>query len=103
MRDNEIEVYFTLNTGKDVHLICMANNAQLISERVRNVEGVKHTIINTPSNGTVLSENHSVHPLEKRIASLSRMVSCSRYWKLPFDRHKKVNPLQIQAKDKIVV
>ncbi len=58
MRNNGIEVYFTLNTGQDVHLICRVKDVQLISDQIKKVEGVKNTIINTPSNGTTLSENH---------------------------------------------
>lgn len=58
MRENGVEVYFTLNTGQDVHLICEKQDALAVSSEMKKLEGVKDTIINFPSNGTTLSENH---------------------------------------------
>lgn len=58
MRKNGIEVYFTLNTGQDVHLICESKNAAAVSEIAKNIEGVRDTIINSAAIGTKESATH---------------------------------------------
>lgn len=58
MRENGIEVYFTLNTGQDVHLICESKNATAVSEIAKTIEGVHDTIVNLASVGTRESANH---------------------------------------------
>ncbi len=58
MRDRGIEVYFTLNTGQDVHLLCESKNSQIVAEELKKIEGVKETIVNIPANGTQLSDSH---------------------------------------------
>lgn len=57
-RNDGLEVYFTLNTGQDIHLICKKKNAEKVAKLAEKVEGVQKTIINYPSKGTSLSNNH---------------------------------------------
>ena len=57
-RAEGIPVYFTINTGQDIHLICEAENIDKVQAKLKQVEEVKDIIINTPGEGTRLSENH---------------------------------------------
>lgn len=57
-RAEGIPVYFTINTGQDVHLICEAENVEKVRAKLKELEEVKDIIINTPGEGTRLSENH---------------------------------------------
>jgi diphosphomevalonate decarboxylase len=57
-REEGLEVFFTLNTGQDIHLLCEKKNAERVSKLASSVEGVQKTIINKSSKGTYLTENH---------------------------------------------
>lgn len=57
-RKDGLPVYFTLNTGQNIHLICEKENASKVSELALSVEGVQKTIINTPSIGARIIEEH---------------------------------------------
>ncbi len=57
-RAEGIPVYFTINTGQDIHLICEAENIDKIQAKLKSLEEVKDIIINTPGAGTRLSINH---------------------------------------------
>ena len=57
-RQEGLEVYFTLNTGQDVHLICEKKNVKKVVSLVEKVEGVQKTIINHPSNGARVVTKH---------------------------------------------
>jgi len=57
-RSEGLHVYFTVNTGQDVHLICEKKNAEKVSELAASIEGVQKTIINTPAKGASLSTAH---------------------------------------------
>lgn len=57
-REDGLSVYFTLNTGQDIHLICEKKNVQKVAKLVEEIEGVQRTIINSPSEGTRLREKH---------------------------------------------
>lgn len=57
-RHDGLLVYFTLNTGQDIHLLCEQKNAQRVAELVGAVEAVQKTIINTTSDGTRIVSNH---------------------------------------------
>jgi|SRR5579872_2325829 len=57
-RKEGIEVYYTVNTGQDVHLICEKKNAKLVASVASKVEGVQKTIVNNPSQGTRLVNKH---------------------------------------------
>lgn len=53
-----IPVYFTINTGQDIHLICEQKNVNQVKAKLKQVEEVKDIIVNTPGEGTRLSEDH---------------------------------------------
>jgi diphosphomevalonate decarboxylase len=57
-RKEGIPVYFTLNTGQDVHLICEQNTVAEITKKLRSLDYVKDIIENHPCAGAHLVENH---------------------------------------------
>lgn len=57
-RSDGLPVYFTLNTGQDIHVICEKKNAKKVAELLTKIDGVQKTIINYPSKGVRLVENH---------------------------------------------
>lgn len=57
-RADGIHVYFTINTGQDIHLICEQKNVDKVKAKLKKLEEVKEIIVNTPSEGTRSSENH---------------------------------------------
>ena len=57
-RRDGLEVYFTIDAGPNVHLICEGKNEQLVTHKVKQIPGVVQVIINKPSEGTHLVESH---------------------------------------------
>jgi diphosphomevalonate decarboxylase len=57
-RSDGLQVYFTLNTGQDIHLICEKKNSKKVVALVDEIEGVQKTIINYPSQGARLVTQH---------------------------------------------
>ena len=57
-RSEGIDVYFTINTGQDIHLICEAVNVDKVKGKLKELEEVKDIIVNTPGEGTRLTEDH---------------------------------------------
>lgn len=57
-RKEGFEVYFTINTGQDVHLIVEQKNAKKLINKLKKVEGVKEIIINKPASGARYSSKH---------------------------------------------
>jgi diphosphomevalonate decarboxylase len=57
-RDNGLAVYFTLNTGQDIHLICEKKNAKKVARLAEKISEVKKTIINYPTSGARLVTKH---------------------------------------------
>lgn len=57
-RDGGLEVYFTINTGQDIHLIIEEKNRNKLVNRLKDVKEVKKIIINQPSVGARLTEKH---------------------------------------------
>lgn len=53
-----IPVYFTINTGQDIHLICEAKNVDKVKAKLKELEEVKDIIINFPGEGARLSSKH---------------------------------------------
>jgi diphosphomevalonate decarboxylase len=51
-----LEVYFTLDAGPNVHLICQASDQAEVERRLRNIETVLEVIISGPGPGTHLIE-----------------------------------------------
>ena len=57
-RQEGLQVYFTVNTGQDIHLICQKKDAEEVSKKTLAVSEVQKTIINYPSWGAQLIEGH---------------------------------------------
>ncbi len=57
-RQEGLQVYFTLNTGQDVHIICEQKNVAKIQKLLGNMEDVKQIIVNYPGRGARLSNDH---------------------------------------------
>ncbi|MDO8503779.1 MAG: diphosphomevalonate decarboxylase [bacterium] len=52
-----LPVYFTINTGQDIHLICQHQDIEKVVSRLKELEEVKDIIINTPGGGTRLNHD----------------------------------------------
>ena len=57
-RQEGLEVYFTMNTGQDIHLICQRKNVKKLVGKTNEVSDVQNTIINYPSKGARLVREH---------------------------------------------
>jgi len=57
-RQQGLQVYFTLNTGQDMHVICQKKDAKKVSLLLSKVDGVQKAIINHPSEGARLISKH---------------------------------------------
>ncbi len=57
-RKEGIPVYFTINTGQDIHLIVEQKNVDKVKAKLKKLDFVKEIIVNTPGEGTRLSSNH---------------------------------------------
>lgn len=57
-RSEGIEVYFTINTGQDVHLIVEKRNVETLRVKLKEIEEVREVIINYPSEGARIVDEH---------------------------------------------
>jgi len=57
-RKEGLPVYFTVNTGQDVHLIVEQKNIKKLQNKLKNLKFVKKIIVNYPSEGAKLSSKH---------------------------------------------
>lgn len=57
-RNEGIPVYFTINTGQNIHLICLQKDADKVKNKLKKLDFVKNIIVNTPGDGTRLSEKN---------------------------------------------
>jgi len=53
-----LEVYFTVNTGQDIHLIIEEKNSKKLVQKLQTLKEAKKIIINRPAVGARLSDNH---------------------------------------------
>lgn len=54
----EIEAYYTLNTGQDIHLICRQKDAEALKKKMEQFDCVERVIINRPGRGARLTQEH---------------------------------------------
>lgn len=54
----EVESYFTIDAGANVHVIAQGKDAQNLEDMLNALPGVKFTILNHPSKGARISDNH---------------------------------------------
>ncbi|MCL5784972.1 MAG: diphosphomevalonate decarboxylase [Patescibacteria group bacterium] len=57
-RSEGLPVYFTINTGQDVHILVEQKNVNELKEKLETIEEVRNIIVNTPGAGARFSENH---------------------------------------------
>ncbi len=57
-RKDGMQVYFTVNTGQDIHLICQKKDAETVAKKAKEISEVIKTIVNFPNKGAYLVENH---------------------------------------------
>ena len=57
-REKGLEVYFTINTGQDVHIICQKKDVKKVNQLLKGIKEVKKTIINFPSKGAQVIAEH---------------------------------------------
>ena len=57
-RDEGLSVYFTINTGQDIHLFCESKTVDRLKTKLADVEGVRNIIVNKPARGTRLISEH---------------------------------------------
>lgn len=57
-RAGNFPVYFTLNTGQNIHLICEQKNVEKLKKELKKLAVVKNIIVNFPSEGTKLTQKH---------------------------------------------
>ncbi|MGI8420081.1 MAG: diphosphomevalonate decarboxylase [Candidatus Levyibacteriota bacterium] len=57
-RAEGIQVYFTVNTGQDIHLICQKKDAKKVAALAEEIPEVQKTIINEPAKGAHLIDKH---------------------------------------------
>lgn len=58
LREDGLPVYFTVNTGQDIHLICEKKNADKLEVFLRKIDVVRDIIINTPAQGAKIIDKH---------------------------------------------
>lgn len=56
LRDKGLPVYFTINTGQNIHLICEGENAEKVVGEIEKLGLVKQIIYNTPAEGARIIE-----------------------------------------------
>lgn len=57
-RSEGLPVYFTINTGQDIHVLCEESTADKVESMLKQIGGVSRTIRNTPSKGTYELSDH---------------------------------------------
>ncbi len=57
-RAEGIAVYFTLDAGPNVHLICEARDAPQVAELAQSIEDVQQVLVNAPGGAARLSDEH---------------------------------------------
>lgn len=54
----DLEAYYTLNTGQDIHIICRQKDAEALKKKMLMLDCVEDVIINKPGLGTRLTDKH---------------------------------------------
>jgi diphosphomevalonate decarboxylase len=57
-RADGLAVYFTLDAGPNVHLVCEAKDADHVAARARGISDVQQVIVNAPGGPARLVDNH---------------------------------------------
>lgn len=57
-REERIPVYFTIDAGPNVHLICQGKNENIVLNKLKEINDIKDIIVNKPAKGAHLINNH---------------------------------------------
>lgn len=57
-RSMGLPVYYTIDAGPNVHLICETKDEERVVKSVKAMKGIKEVIVNRPAEGTHLVEEH---------------------------------------------
>ena len=57
-RDEGLAVYFTIDAGANVHVLCLESDCSHVEAALRTLPGVRDVLVNRPGTGTRLSEDH---------------------------------------------
>jgi diphosphomevalonate decarboxylase len=57
-REEGIPVYYTVNTGQDIHLLCEAKDAAKVQARLQEIPFMREVIVNRPAEGAHLIQEH---------------------------------------------
>lgn len=57
-RKDGLAVYFTIDAGPNVHLICEAKDEQAVAGKLKDVVGVKSTLMNAPAHGAQITASN---------------------------------------------
>ncbi len=57
-RNEGLPVYFTINTGQDVHLICESKTVEMLQKKLAEIEEVKDIIVNKSAKGARVIKEH---------------------------------------------
>ncbi len=57
-REEGLPVYFTLNTGQDVHLFCEGKHVDALKKKLSEVASVREVIVNRPGKGARMTQEH---------------------------------------------
>lgn len=58
LRDNGIAVYFTIDAGPNIHIICQKKDEGRVINKIKELENVAEVLSNYPSKGTYLLDKH---------------------------------------------
>jgi len=58
LREEGVSVYFTIDAGPNIHVICLNKYAKEVEKRISIISGVSETIVNSPSKGSYLIQEH---------------------------------------------
>lgn len=58
LRSEGLSVYFTVNTGQDIHIIVEGRSRENLLEKLKRIKNVKKVIVNEPSEGVRLINRH---------------------------------------------
>jgi diphosphomevalonate decarboxylase len=57
-RQAGLEVYFTINTGQDIHLLVQKKDQDALIQKLKELECVRDIFVNTPTHGTQIIDSH---------------------------------------------
>jgi len=57
-RSEGLDVYFTINTGQDIHILCQKKDANEVLRKIQELGAASQIIQNTPSKGTYSLDAH---------------------------------------------